>query len=202
MARWVGDTRRGRDFERHWRSVGTSTTEWQPKSRETRKEKMSFVQSSFWKIFRYPRPEIGTGEPEKHVLFLFRRSATAVVVLCGGGRGGFGPAVVGARAEAGSSTCSCSTDRARARRATRCALTLGFREIDLWASVDGCCVPLLTTGEEETRASSRGAFCSLAVLWDFYPAGVRSADERRASGSRCTRRWRCIASLWPRFSCS
>ena len=104
--------------------------------------------------------------------------------------------------EAGSSTCSCSTDRARARRATRCALTLGFREIDLWASVDGCCVPLLTTGEEETRASSRGAFCSLAVLWDFYPAGVRSADERRASGSRCTRRWRCIASLWPRFSCS
>ena len=62
---------------------------------------MSFVQSSFWKIFRYPRPEIGTGEPEKHVLFLFRRSATAVIVLCGGGRGGFGPAVVGARAGGG-----------------------------------------------------------------------------------------------------
>ena len=116
---------------------------------------------------------------------------------------GFGPAVVGARAggglehlfvQHGSGACA----EGHALR----ALTLGFREIDLWASVDGCCVPLLTTGEEETRASSRGAFCSLAVLWDLYPAGVRSADERRASGSRCTRRWRCIASLWPRFSCS
>ena len=81
--------------------------------------------------------------------------------------------------EAGSSTCSCSTDRARARRATRCALTLGFREIDLWASVDGCCVPLLTTGEEETRASSRGAFCSLAVFMGLLPG--RRPERRRAT---------------------
>ena len=38
--------------------------------------------------------------------------------------------------------------------------------------------PAADDGRRVTRASARGAFCSLAVLWDFFPAGVRSADER------------------------
>ena len=75
-----------------------------------------------------------------------------------------------------------------ARRArTRCALTSwcsGRRWPRL--SVD-CCVPLLTMSEEETRASARGAFCSLAVYGTLSRPASRNADVA-AFGSRCTPR--------------
>ena len=53
-------------------------------------------------------------------------------------------------------------------------------------SVD-CCVPLLTMSEEETRASARGAFCSLAVYGTLSRPASRNADVA-AFGSRCTPR--------------
>ena len=75
-----------------------------------------------------------------------------------------------------------------ARRArTRCALTSwcsGRRWPRL--SVD-CCVLLLTMSEEETRASARGAFCSLAVYGTLSRPASRNADVA-AFGSRCTPR--------------
>ena len=88
-----------------------------------------------------------------------------------------------------------------ARRArTRCALTSwcsGRRWPRL--SVD-CCVPLLTMSEEETRASARGAFCSLAVYGTLSRPASRNADVAAFGSSAHLAQ--VHLSLFPRFSCS
>ena len=119
----------------------------------------------------------------------FSSHAAAAIALRGGGRGGLGPAIVGdadwRRARAPARAAWIRRVREKGSHALRAdELVLGPRWPRL--SVD-CCVPLLTMSEEETRASARGAFCSLAVYGTLSRPASRNADVA-AFGSRCTPR--------------